>query len=102
MKALLDRLMYGMNKYYGEEKGPSLWRGKAVAAIATCGYEPEKGVDLFEEGLKRYCKHSRLRYLGMHVERDPGYKHAFMSEDKAERAAAFARKLLADNPPPAA
>lgn len=25
MKALLDRLVYGMNKYYGDEKGPSLW-----------------------------------------------------------------------------
>lgn len=24
MKALLDRLVYGMNKYYGNEKGPSL------------------------------------------------------------------------------
>ena len=23
--ALLDRLVYGRNKFYGEEKGPSLW-----------------------------------------------------------------------------
>lgn len=23
MKALLDRLVYGMNKYYGDEKGPT-------------------------------------------------------------------------------
>ena len=33
MKAVLDRLMYGMNKYYGEEKGPSLWAGKHVALL---------------------------------------------------------------------
>ena len=94
MKALLDRLMYGMNKYYGEKRGPSLWRGKPVAAIVTCGYEAEKGADLFEQGLKRYCRHSQLRYLGLYAERDLGYKQVFMSEDKAERAAAFARTLL--------
>ena len=49
MKALLDRLVYGMNKYYGEEKGPALWEGKAMALLMTCGYRPEKGCDLFEE-----------------------------------------------------
>ena len=43
MKALLDRLVYGMNKYYGEEKGPALWEGKAMALLMTCGYRPEKG-----------------------------------------------------------
>jgi multimeric flavodoxin WrbA len=94
MKALMDRLMYGMNKYYGEERGPSLWKDKPVAAVVTCGYEAEKGADLLDQGLKRYCKHSRMRYLGMHVERDLGYKHVFASEDKKERAAAFARMLL--------
>ncbi|MEI3305764.1 MAG: NAD(P)H-dependent oxidoreductase [Dysosmobacter sp.] len=58
MKALLDRLVYGMNKYYGEEKGPALWEGKAMALLMTCGYRPEKGCDLFEEGMRRYCRHS--------------------------------------------
>ena len=42
MKAALDRMVYGFNKYYGEKAGPSLW------------------ADLFEEGIKRYCKHSGL------------------------------------------
>ena len=69
MKALLDRMVYGMNKYYGEKKGPSLWAGKAVALLESCGYRPEKGADLFEEGMRRYCKHSGLRYLGSHAER---------------------------------
>lgn len=49
--AELDRLVYGMNKYYGREKGPSLWEGKPVALIATCGYPVEKGADLWEAGM---------------------------------------------------
>ena len=73
MKALLDRLVYGMNKFYGETRGPSLWEGKAMALLLTCGYRPEKGCDLFETGMKRYCAHSRLRYLGSHAERHLGY-----------------------------
>jgi multimeric flavodoxin WrbA len=94
MKALLDRLVYGMNKYYGDEKGPSLWKGKKLAILATCGYRPEKGADLFEEGMKRYCKHSQLRYAGMLAERDMGYGTDFMSDEKAGRSRAFARQLI--------
>lgn len=94
MKALLDRMVYAMNKYYGEKRRPSLWKGKAVALLETCGYPPEKGSDLFEEGMRRYCKHSGLRYLGSHVEHHLGYHTVFMDEDKAERSRAFARELL--------
>ena len=93
MKALLDRLVYGMNKYYGGEKGPALWAGKRVALLVTCGYRPERGADLLEEAMKRYCKHSTLRYLGMLAERDLGYTSVFMSEDKADRARNFAGQL---------
>lgn len=93
MKAALDRLVYGMNKYYGEEKGPALWAGKGVALLTTCGYRPEVGADLWETGIKRYCKHSQLRYLGMLAERHLGYQTVFMDEEKAERAQAFARGL---------
>ena len=94
MKALLDRLVYGMNKYYGDEKGPSLWKGKRVALVTTCGYHPEKGADLLEEGIRRYCRHSQLDYVGMLAERDPGYDTEFMSEEKAAHARAFARRLV--------
>ena len=94
MKALLDRMVYGMNKYYGEEKGPSLWSGKGVAILTTCGYRPEKGTDLFEEGIRRYCKHSGLRYLGSHAERHLGYGTVFMDEEKVARVQAFARGIL--------
>lgn len=93
MKAVLDRLVYGMNKFYGEEKGPALWAGKAVASITTCGYPPERGADLWEEGVRRYCKHSQLRYCGMLAERHRGYQSVFMDEDKARRAADFSRQL---------
>lgn len=94
MKALLDRLVYGMNKFYGAEKGPSLWAGKAVALLMTCGYRPEKGCDLFEEGIRRYCRHSGLRYLGRHAERHLGYDVSFMDTDKEVRTREFARELL--------
>ena len=83
-----------MNKYYGEERGPSLWKGKAVAVLETCGYPPEKGSDLFETGVQRFCKHSALRYLGSHVERHMGYDTVFMDDEKAARSRSFARELL--------
>ncbi|WP_325200975.1 flavodoxin family protein [Oscillibacter sp.] len=95
MKALLDRLVYGMNKFYGKEKGPSLWAGKPLALLMTCGYRPEKGTDLFEEGMRRYCRHSGLRYLGSHTERHLGYDTVFMDGEKEARVRAFARTLAA-------
>lgn len=94
MKAALDRLVYGMNKYYGKEKRRSLWKGKKCAILTTCGYREEKGADLFEEGVKRYCKHSRLQYAGMCAAHDPGYQSTFMTAEKKEAAEAFALKLL--------
>ena len=57
-------------------------------------YRPENGTDLFEEGIKRYCKHSQLKYVGMLVERDFGYKSVFISDEKIERSRSFARQLI--------
>ena len=94
MKMVLDRLVYGLNKYYGDKKGPSLWAGKQVALLTTCGYKPEKGADLWETGMKRYCKHLQLEYRGMLSERHLGYDTVFMDDEKAERARAFAEELL--------
>ena len=54
----------------------------------------KKGADLFEEGVKRYCKHSNLIYDGMLAERDLGYKAVFMDVEKENRAREFARRLL--------
>ena len=93
MKALLDRLVYGLCKYYGEKKGPSLWKGKRAALLTTCGYPPEKGADLLEEGIRRYCRHAQLQYCGMLAERHLGYEIPFMDPEKEQRARAFARTL---------
>ena len=94
MKAVLDRLVYGLNKYYGTEKGPSLWEGKKLALISTCGYKPEKGADLWENGIIRYCKHSKLQYIGMMAERHMGYDTVFMDEQKETHARDFAREII--------
>lgn len=93
MKAVLDRLVYGMNKYYGEKTGPSLWQDTPVALLVTCGYPPEKGADLWEMGIRRYCKHSKLRYLGMLAEHHRGYQSVFMDEEKAQHARQFAAAI---------
>lgn len=93
MKALLDRFVYIMNKYYGEKRAGSLWKGKHSAIFTTCGYEIDKAADLFEEGMKRYSKHSRLLYAGMFAARDMGYKSDFVTESKLEGAREFARAL---------
>lgn len=97
MKAMLDRLVYAANKYYGdgEEKGPSLWQGKKVALITTSGYPADKGPDLLEEGIRRYCRHSQLTYTAMLWGRHNGYTVDFMDEEKRTQAVAFADQLLA-------
>ena len=97
MKAMLDRLVYAMNMYYddSDERGPSLWKGKKVALIATSGYPAGKGPDLLEEGIRRYCKHSQLEYTSMLWGRHDGYTVDFMDEEKQKQAEAFADRLLA-------
>ena len=94
IKNALDRLVYGMNKYYGEEMGPSIWKGKKMALISTCGYPVEKGADLWEEGMKRYAKHSRLQYVGMVCERQRNYGEQFMDEEKEVKMRAFAKQCI--------
>jgi multimeric flavodoxin WrbA len=98
MKALLDRLVYGMNKFYGPAgKGPSLWAGRRMALLLSCGYPPEKGADLFIQGMRRYCRHSGLVFAGSHTERHLGYGTVFMDAEKEARTRAFARELLNAN-----
>ena len=100
-KAFLDRCVYAMNKYYGTEtlepagigKGPALWEGKSMALITTYGYPANIGPDLLEEGIKRYCRHSKLKYAGMLAERHEGYNVEFLTEDKINRAKGFAKSI---------
>ena len=94
LKAAMDRLVYALCKFYGAKKGPSLLEGKALCALTTCGYRPEKAADLFDEGLIRWCKHARIRYLGLHAERHMGYGTEFMTAEIAENTAEFAENIL--------
>lgn len=93
MKALLDRTIYAGVKNYGREKGPKLLAGKRLAAIATCGYPPERGADLWEEGLKRFCRHGGLEYMGMFCRRDRGRREPFMDPEREQAARDFAQAI---------
>ena len=95
MKIVMDRLVYGMCKYYGETIGPSLWAGKSIALVSTFGYPEEKASDLLTEGFMRYAKHNKLSFLGAYGERQRSYKEPFMNEDVEKRARVFAEKLMA-------
>lgn len=92
MKNLLDR-HYGLNKYYGKGEG-SLWAGKAVAIIATHGYEGAYATDPFEMGIRRLCKHSGLKYAGLYSVEDEDDLASFQTEQAVNGAKAFARTLL--------
>ena len=96
LKCALDRMVYAFNMYYGAERGPSLWEGKAVALVTSSGYREDKGPDLLVQGLTRYCKHSKLRYLGSLWARHPNTGEVLMSEEKRAEAVAFADALARD------
>ena len=93
MKALMDRAIYAGNKYYGREKGPSLLEGKRVASLVTCGYRPQEGADLWEQGLTRWCAHGKMEYMGMLCRRDMGRKIPFLDDEKEQAARDFARAI---------
>jgi len=93
MKALADRVIYAGNKNYGREKGPAMLAGKGIATLVTCGYRPEKGADIWVEGLKRWCKHGQMHYLGAYCRRDYGRAVPFMDDEGEAAVAAFAREL---------
>lgn len=93
MKTLLDRVVYAGTKNYGQEKGPSLLRGKGLASLVTCGYPEEKGADLWQAGLQRWCRHSGLSWWGMLCARDKGPGAPFLTQDKLAAARDFARTL---------
>lgn len=93
MKALMDRAIYAGTKNYGREKGPRLLAGRRAATVVTCGYRPERGADLWEEGLKRWCRHGGLEYLGILCRRDHGGTGPFMNEEREQAARDFAQAL---------
>lgn len=99
VKAVIDRLVYSSCKYYGENpRGPALLKGKGLAILTTCGYPVETGADLYEEEIRRFCKHCGITYVGMLCERQRNLKDKFMDETKMEHAKAFARELMDKTP----
>lgn len=95
VKAVIDRSVYASCKYYGGDPyGPALMKGKRVAVLTTCGYPTEKVTDIFEEQMRRYCKHCGPTYAGMLAERQRNLKEAFMDAEKEMHAREFAKSLL--------
>lgn len=94
MKSLLDRAVYAGTKNYGRKRGPKLLEGRGVVTLVTCGYPPEKGADLWEEGVKRFCRHGRLNYLGILCRRDWGRGEPFLNEEREQAARDFAQALI--------
>ncbi len=90
----MDRLVYGMNKYYGDSEGPCLWKGKKCALVTTCGYEIEDGAGVFEEGLRRYSKHSNLQYVWKLAVRDIDGKEYFQNKSAVKAVKEFAEKVF--------
>lgn len=68
-----------------ESKSPSL---------PLVGTGQRGGADLFEEAIRRYCKHSRMVYRGMMAERHLGYDTKFFNEEKEMHARDFAKTLM--------
>lgn len=94
MKAVMDRLVYGMNKYYGKTEGPCLWEGKLLGLITTCGYDIEEGAGIYEEGLKLYSKHSRLEYIGKLAIQDIEGKDHFKSVDTYKKICKYTNQVV--------
>lgn len=92
MKAVLDRF-YGMNKYYGSGQG-SLWEGKKCAVLATHGDEVRHGTEPFITGIRHLCQHSKLNYAGFYSVRDEDDKASFQTEQAANGAKEFAKRLM--------
>lgn len=95
MKAMLDRF-YGLHKYYGEQCGESLLEGKKCGIIATCGYDPQYGISPFEDGMKRFCQHFKIEYIGKAaVQRNAGDGvEKFETDNSKKIAVDFAGKVL--------
>ena len=93
MKAAMDRLIYAGCKYYGQKRERSLYWMKQVAGITTCGYPAQKGADLWEEGLKRWCHHGEMDYLGMLTLQDSGDPAEFVSDETDFQVRDFAHAL---------
>lgn len=96
LKAALDRMVYAMNKYYGDQgRGPSLWRGRAVAARHDLRLPPRARRRPLGGGPAALLQALAAALVGMLSARHLGYSAPFMDGKKAAQARAFAAELLA-------
>ena len=95
MKAMLDRF-YGLHKYYGKQRGSSFLEGKKCGIIATCGYDLEYGISPFEDGIKRFCEHFKMDYMGKAaVQKKEGDDvEKFETEEAKKIAITFAQNVM--------
>lgn len=96
MKAMLDRF-YGLHKYYGKEPGPSLLEGKKCGILTTCGYDFDYAISPFEDGIKRFCEHFKISYVGKAaVQKNAGDDvEKFETEESKKVARDFADQVFA-------
>lgn len=94
LKSMMDRLVYTMNKYYGEKPGPCLWEGKKLGIITTCGYDIEHGAGAYELGVKRYAEHSKLQYIGMIGMQDSSDRSVYKSDEAIRLAQSLLSKIV--------
>ena len=95
MKAMLDRL-YGLHKYYGKQTGSSMLEGKLCGLIVTCGYDLEYGISPYEEGIRRFCAHFKMKYIGKAaVQKEAGDDvERFETEASKKVAIDFAHEVI--------
>ncbi|NLD47108.1 MAG: hypothetical protein GX660_07900 [Clostridiaceae bacterium] len=64
--------------------------------IATCGYDLEYGISPFEDGIKRFCEHFKLNYIGKAaVQKKAGEDvKKFETEESQKIAVAFTEKVI--------
>lgn len=95
MKAFMDR-MYGLNKFYGTAPHCTLNEKQSYALLATCGYDIEYGAGLLDEGIRRWCTHSGLSYLGMYAVRDEDNVASFQTDEATQGARKFAKHVVTE------
>lgn len=94
MKNVLDR-HYGLNKFYRSASG-SFLKGKSVALLLTHGYDFDYACSPFVDGIRRFCEHSSMNYLGAASVRDKDDLASFKTPEAIAIARAFADKILSE------
>jgi multimeric flavodoxin WrbA len=94
MKAALDRLVSGMNKFYGgADLKECLWEGKKCALLATADIRSKRRGSV-RAGYETVLQTFQLDYIGMLAVRTKGYRTEFMDDETAVQARQFAERIV--------